>query len=105
MALGRTSARTTPPSGRRATRISERLLSIQISIESSNKRLLIILLSPLPPIMVIRIYDWTVLLGRRGLINQLLATADWTASPLPCSTAGAILAFVISFGKLMPACF
>jgi ABC-type spermidine/putrescine transport system permease subunit I len=57
-------------------RLSERLLSIQISIESSNKRLLIILLSPLQPIMVIRIYDWTALLGRPGLINQLLATAD-----------------------------
>jgi putative spermidine/putrescine transport system permease protein len=49
----------------------------------SRRRLIVLLLFPLLLSTVIRVYGWIALLGRRGLINQLLIEAGWTADPIP----------------------
>lgn len=47
-----------------------------------RKLLLILLLFPLLLSTVIRAYGWMALLGRRGLVNQLLLQAGWTEYPI-----------------------
>lgn len=47
-----------------------------------RKKLIILLLFPLLLSTVIRVYGWMALLGRRGIVNQLLLSAGWTDYPV-----------------------
>jgi len=47
-----------------------------------RKRLVILLLFPLLLSTVIRVYGWIALLGRRGLVNQLLLDGGWIDYPV-----------------------
>lgn len=49
----------------------------------TRKLLLILLLFPLLLSTVIRAYGWIALLGRRGIVNQLLLQTGWTDASIP----------------------
>lgn len=48
----------------------------------ARKKLIILLLFPLLLSTVIRVYGWIALLGRRGIVNQMLLSSGWTDYPI-----------------------
>ena len=44
---------------------------------------LLLIIVPLWTNLIVRIYGWFIILGRKGLINTMLLHADWIEKPLP----------------------
>ncbi|MEP9368860.1 ABC transporter permease [Xanthobacter sp. VNH20] len=64
---------------------------------AARKKLIVLLLFPLLLSTVIRVYGWIALLGRRGIVNQLLISSGATDQPIAMLyTEGAVLVGLIS---------
>lgn len=64
---------------------------------AARKKLVILLLFPLLLSTVIRVYGWMALLGRRGIVNQLLVSGGWTDYPVAfLYTEGTVLLGLVS---------
>lgn len=53
--------------------------------ERRRARWLLLTISPLFVSSIVRTYGWTILLGRQGLVNDLLLALGWIATPLRLS--------------------
>lgn len=64
---------------------------------ATRKKLIILLLFPLLLSTVIRVYGWIALLGRRGIVNQLLLSSGATDYPIAfLYTEGTVLLGLVS---------